>query len=112
MSPRRPSRPIRNQTNYELARELAPLGPQLLELHRRFCAEEARLAATLGADDPPTFEDLVRWIVDRGSRPPHRPRGRRERPIASLNRSRAAFERHRRRREQAVAEGPPVEAAA
>lgn len=99
MSPRRP-RPIRNRTNYELARGLAEHAEALIELHRRWVAEEERLTAQLGEDEPPTFEDLVAWIVDRGSRPPHRPVGRRERPQARRNRSVAAIERHRRRRAQ------------
>lgn len=99
MSPRRPVRPVVNQTNYELARGLAALGPQLLELRRRFVAEEQRLTAELGADDPPTFEDFVAWIVERGSRPPHRPPGRRESARARRNRSLAARRRHQRQRE-------------
>ena len=110
MTRRRPSRPIVNRTNYELARDLAPQAEALLELQRRFEAEEARLAVALGPDDPPTFEDFVRWVVERGSRPPHRPRGRRERPSASVNRSIAARRRHQRAREREAAQAEGVAA--
>lgn len=103
MTARRPSRPIVNRTSYELARDIAPHAEALLELHRRFEAEEARLAAALGPDDPPTFADLVRWIVERGSRPPHRPRGRPDRnPSAHQRRSQA--QRQRRQTEAARAQ--------
>lgn len=100
MTPCRPIRPVRNRTNYELARDLVEQADALLELYRRFVAEEARLTAQLGADEPPTFADLVAWIVERGRRAPHRPRGRRERPEASRNRSIAARRRHERARQQ------------
>lgn len=100
MSPRRPSRPVAHRTNFELARSLAPLAAELLELRRRFAAEEARLTALLGEDDPPSFEDFVAWVVERGSRPPHRPLGRPEGAEARRRRSEAARRRHQRERQQ------------
>lgn len=82
---------------FDLARVVAPVARELSELHRRFVVEEQRLTAELGADEPPSFEDFVAWIVDRGGRPPRRPKGSQDRrPGASQNRSRA----QRRRREQ------------
>lgn len=109
---RPPTRPIVNRTNYELARDLVDEAPALLELYRRWLAEEERLTAALGPDDPITFADFVAWVVERGSRPPHRPRGRPERASARLNRSAAARRRHQRARELRLAESRSQDAAA
>lgn len=104
MSVRRPSR-RRSPTTFELARSIAPNAEALLELQRRFLAEEQRLAAALGPDDPPTFSDFVAWIVERGSRPPHRPKGRRDRhPDAHLRRSQGQLRRQRAAREAATSD--------
>lgn len=96
------TRPVVHRTSYELARAIAPEAEALLELRRRFEAEEARLTAVLGPDEAPTFADFVAWIVERGTRPPHRPRGQRDRdPNAAARR--AAAQRRRRERERAEA---------
>lgn len=95
---RRIERPV---TSFELAQPLVPHAAALLELHRRFVAEEERLTAALGIDEPPSFEDFVAWIADRGKRPPGRPRGRRDRhPDAHRRRSQA--QRRRRAVERAT----------
>ena len=97
-------RPVVNRTSYELARAIAPEAEALLELRRRFEAEEERLSRAFGSDEPPTFADFVAWVVERGSRPPHRPRGRRDTdPSAAARRS--AAQRRRRDQERQLAHG-------
>lgn len=87
---------------FDLARAVAPQAPALLELYRRFVAEEQRLTELLGPDDPPTFDDFVAWIVERAGRPPRRPKGRRDRSPDAWRR-RSLAQRRRRERERVSA---------
>ena len=90
---------------YDLAALVAPVAGPLLELERRFLAEEERLTIALGPDEPPTFGDFVDWIVMHATVAPHRPPGPDRDPEARWRRS--AAQRRRRARERL--ESPSLE---
>lgn len=95
-----PARPPAPDRTFDLARMVAPVAGPILELRRRFLADEARLCAELGPDDPPTFDDFIDWVVMKAGSPPHRPPGSDRDPDARARRSTA--QRARRDRERAA----------